>query len=600
MSAEAEAAVVKQLIADPKLIARLEPHLRPDGFATEEAREAVGAALEYYRATRTAPTSVAIIEEIQKRSVEGGKVTAERVAQLREWVVDACDGAALASDYVVDRIVSRERGEALWRALNAGIKLHQKGEFDEAVAEVRRAGEIGRSSRGAWPTPADRARALGSSGPPMPTGFDTLDRACRGGPRAGGMVAIGGAPGGGKTSWATQLGLNYARAGYATTIVASDETADGLLIRIGQALGFARELLEAGHPETKERLAQALQAIPTLQLLEIDEVDATLEEIAEQLRARAEARPSVLVVDSIQSMAEREDGDDIRARVNAVVATLKRAYRSGSLVIATSELSKAAYRNKDPRERITDLSSFKESGAIEHAVYTGIVLRSVAGENGLFDGVIPKNRWGSTGGAFRLAMNFVTAQFQEEAAPVVNGEAPDERSLLDADMEAVLELLAAAPVDGGTRIIASAMKLKTGMPKGRVEAALDGLKAEKRIVNKGTNQAPRWEPWRRPEQGEIFPARKPEEQEVSQVSRGVPEVSRDTSGAGGVPGVPAPIGAGHRSGHLLGTPGDDESAPAARDTSSPAPDEPRLALVPKPENAPKPNKPRKPRRGGPS
>jgi replicative DNA helicase len=125
MSAEAEAAVVKQLIADPKLIARLEPHLRPDGFATEEAREAVGAALEYYRATRTAPTSVAIIEEIQKRSVEGGKVTAERVAQLREWVVDACDGAALASDYVVDRIVSRERGEALWRALNAGIKLHQ-------------------------------------------------------------------------------------------------------------------------------------------------------------------------------------------------------------------------------------------------------------------------------------------------------------------------------------------------------------------------------------------------------------------------------------------------------------------------------------------
>ena len=89
----------------------------------------------------------------------------------------------------------------------------------------------------------------------------------------------------------------------------------------------------------------------------------------------------MLIVDSIQAIA-RSPGyahiDSMRGRVDAVMADLRNATSSGSIVIATSEVGRAFYKcgsdaPPDP------LAAAKESGGVEYAVDLLLVLASVPG-----------------------------------------------------------------------------------------------------------------------------------------------------------------------------------------------------------------------------
>lgn len=143
MNPETERAVVKQIIADPLVLPRLERHVRPEGFENEDAREVVKAAISYFRQAKASPTAVAILEEI-RRSSNAGRIKTERVRALYDFVTDACEAPGLESDYVVKRIIDHEREEALFSALGHGIKLHQAGRYDDIVTEIERANAIGR------------------------------------------------------------------------------------------------------------------------------------------------------------------------------------------------------------------------------------------------------------------------------------------------------------------------------------------------------------------------------------------------------------------------------------------------------------------------
>ncbi len=143
MNPETERAVIRQMIADPQVLARLDRHIRPDGFDNEEARDVVRAALSYYRQAKAAPTAVAVMEEIRRQS-NAGKVPMDRVRVLYDFVTDACEAPGLETEYVITRVIEHERKEALWASLNLGIKHHQSGNFDDIVIEVERANAIGR------------------------------------------------------------------------------------------------------------------------------------------------------------------------------------------------------------------------------------------------------------------------------------------------------------------------------------------------------------------------------------------------------------------------------------------------------------------------
>jgi KaiC/GvpD/RAD55 family RecA-like ATPase len=269
-----------------------------------------------------------------------------------------------------------------------------------------------------WKTPPDRALGLGHSGVLLPSGYKTLDTAMRGGFRTGKVVALGGAPGAGKTTFAVNMALGWALQGVHVAILAADEDADGLLIRMGQLFGFGREDLENGVQETKEGLSERLRLMaPTLMLVDAEEHQATVENVSAELKRQANGATSVLIIDSIQTVrtTHSPSADTPRARVDAVMSALKRCSKvDGHLVMATCELARGAYRKAD--ERIDDLASFKESGGIEYGVHVAVVLRSLTDEEGTVEATMPKNRLGQKL-PFRLELDYRRARFAEAEIP---------------------------------------------------------------------------------------------------------------------------------------------------------------------------------------
>ncbi len=246
--------------------------------------------------------------------------------------------------------------------------------------------------------PAERARRVGGDVTTrLKTGFSTLDTATRGGLLMKKLVAIGGAPGAGKTAAMIALAFRWLEAGIPVAVLAADEDADALLIRFGQLGGLSRDALEAGEDAARTALAAWCERVPLI-LADGDDEDATIEIVSQELAALAPEQPRVLIVDSMQTVRSEDlpREADIRARINHTVRALKRAAKvDGHLVIASSELSKAAYRNRAQAENVNALSAFKESGDIEYGVALALVLVSRQGTSDYVDASVVKNRLGS-------------------------------------------------------------------------------------------------------------------------------------------------------------------------------------------------------------
>lgn len=212
------------------------------------------------------------------------------------------------------------------------------------------------------------------------SGTREVDLACRGGIPLGKRVVIGGAPGAGKTTLVTQWARALAVQGCRVLILATDESADAIAIRLGQHVGCSRDLLEQGDPATISRA----QIPPSLTLAE----DLSIERAALVLGSDG---PRVLVVDSLQTArSDLARSTAKRTQVESVVHALKVVARSGALVIATSELARRAYVGKASPGQ----GDYKGSGDIEYDADLGIAL--VTPDRGMtVAATIVKNRLGS-------------------------------------------------------------------------------------------------------------------------------------------------------------------------------------------------------------
>lgn len=267
----------------------------------------------------------------------------------------------------------------------------------------------------------------------LSTGLPTFDAACRGGLPFPRFVVIGGAPGAGKTTFATQAAFRWAKLeGVLVACLSVDEGPEGIIARMVQL---------AGHDPDAD-LTAARSELSGLDIWLCD--GGTIEEFAEEAHRRAQGRKVVLVIDSIQTVksAQSADTDNAKARVDAVVMALKVAARS-AVVLATCELSRGSYRNKAAAEQINDLASFKESGGIEYAAQTAIVLRSEAGEPDLVSVTTPKNRGARMGKpSWVMRLNRVTAEFSEVDAEELKSEAPQFERSIERAKGAIVALVA--------------------------------------------------------------------------------------------------------------------------------------------------------------
>lgn len=349
------------------------------------------------------------------------------------------------------------------------------GEFEAFIADAEaKIAQVTRRGRSAPPSLAALVDQLAPRGPRLTTGIRTLDAAHRGGFLPGRFVIVGGAPGAGKTSLTVALAVKWALEGTHVSVLAADEPALGLLVRVGQILGLAREGIEDGDPGARKALREAVCRIESLKILDADAGAATVESAAALLRP--ERGPAVLVVDSLQTAraAGSADAETPRARVESVLAACKAIARRGVTVVATSELARGAYRSRDAAERTDDLAAGKESGAIEYAAASLLVLRSVPDLKGQIDVTIPKNRGGDKT-PFRLVMNFEratlheTATDEEEASP---SGGLDSTTQLATDITAARDALRRNPGISGIWGLAAEMGKLSNARKQRAAKAL--------------------------------------------------------------------------------------------------------------------------------
>ncbi len=326
---------------------------------------------------------------------------------------------------------------------------------------------------------ADVARGMSKQGPivRLATGIPSVDTAMRGGIAVPRFVVVGGAPGVGKTSLAIYLAFLWACRGVWVGILAIDEGPEGVVMRIAQMLGFSVSALEEGDAELWELLLERLAKLPIL-IVDGDDDEATVENVARALSVLAKGAPSVLVVDSVQTVRAvgSEKADGIRARIDIVVRALKRVpQRYLMMVIATCELARGSYRSKQAAEQINDLAAFKESGSIEYAGQTLFVLRSVPGEESLIDVAVPKNR-AHRKQPFRLRMDHRLVTFEEVLMPDTDAKGNDVGTDLDEDVQAVVRVLLEAPGVAGHRGVRAELKArKIAMSHDRLDAAIAKL-----------------------------------------------------------------------------------------------------------------------------
>lgn len=255
-------------------------------------------------------------------------------------------------------------------------------------------------------SPLDVIRQWGIEGPlvRVSTGIDPLDEMSRGGVAFPWRVIIVGAPSAGKTFVATCIADSMARRlmerGIVVGILAIDEEADDVTVRLAQIAGFSVEAAERRESATLDAMADALR------LLSIRLYDATwtIEAAAADLAAAARdlGTRAALFIDSLHTATSARaiemKADTDRARIEANVAAIRSASTSyRMLVIATAEANRNSYRSEDAAESSNDLAAGAESRAIEYGAQTQLMLRTPKGHPDVIHVRVAKNRRCSKG-----------------------------------------------------------------------------------------------------------------------------------------------------------------------------------------------------------
>lgn len=315
----------------------------------------------------------------------------------------------------------------------------------------------------------------------LDTGFATLDEATRGGIPLGRVVMLLGAPGAAKTTLATYLADRWERAGATVAILAADEPPEGIAVRLGQLAGWSRDSLEGdGDASDAVRAGFAKRSDGRrLMVLDPDEHGWSIEDAALALQDAARSGPRVLVIDSLQTArcAAATGAETAMERIDAAISAIKRIARSGVLVLAISEMSRAGYRGD--AAQVSALSAGKGSGSIEYGGSLVLGLRSVKDVPGQVDVEVAKNRIRGGKPELRLQQDFERASFSEI---IKDSTLPTASQTLEKHIEMVVStvLKARNPVTSMTRL-AAAVDLRTQAAHRAVHAAIAAGRIE--LVN---------------------------------------------------------------------------------------------------------------------
>jgi replicative DNA helicase len=244
-----------------------------------------------------------------------------------------------------------------------------------------------------------QALSEGDVQPGIATGLGHLDEAFGGGIKPGKVIVLAARPSVGKTSLATQIGINIAAQGHRVLMISQEMPACDLVDRIVANLGrVSLGSVTTGRCEGDDstRLAEGSERAARLPFYVDDQPALTLLDIRSKARQVQQAGGlALLVVDYVQLCASAGGVERRHHQIEQISRGMKQlAKELGVCVLLLSQLSRGG-ANAEP-----ELDHLKESGAIEEDADAVILLHPTGkGDAGAVQVLakIPKNRQGRRG-----------------------------------------------------------------------------------------------------------------------------------------------------------------------------------------------------------
>ncbi len=236
-----------------------------------------------------------------------------------------------------------------------------------------------------------------------PTRFQRLDELTSGFQK-GDLIIIAGRPGMGKTAFALNLALNFARQHLKVAFFSLEMSATQLLQRLLSMMARI-ELQRIRTAELRQeewlRVAEAVSQMTNLPFYIDDTAGLSVQELrARARRMRQEVGLDVVFIDYLQMLTVRGRTENRQQEVSFISRNLKELAKELHIpVIALSQLSRRTEQREDSRPQLADL---RESGSIEQDsdvvmfIYREDAYRQDSPKAGIAEIIIAKQRNGPT------------------------------------------------------------------------------------------------------------------------------------------------------------------------------------------------------------
>ena len=388
---EVEQALLGAVLVDNRALETVSPLVKPEDFYDplhQRLYEAMSASYERGGMVLTPLTLHAAMKADPGLQEVGGHAYLAGLAQAAPALPNVRDLARILHDLSVRRALIRIGEDIVNTAYEAPHEKPPQAQIQEAEKALYRVSETSRYGEGPLDFSeslrravaiAERAQMHGGKISGVPTGFTDLDNLL-GGLQPSDLLIIAGRPGMGKTSFATNMAFNAARA-YAQDVEAGEDAPRGAPVLFFSLEMAAQQLaarilaerteIEMGKIRSGrfseaewEKFVLAMQDLSSLPLFIDDTGGISIAQIAARSRRmKREKNIGVIMIDYLQLIEPSRRAENRVQEITEVTKGLKALAKELNVpVIALSQLSRGVDARDDKRPVLSDL---RESGSIE-------------------------------------------------------------------------------------------------------------------------------------------------------------------------------------------------------------------------------------------
>lgn len=314
-----ELAVLRQVLSDPLLAARVLPTLQPARFHDENVQLLLEVACEIHRNSGKPPSTLAALQAVQHR-VHSGQLPATKVTDCALTLERAEEQTPVESLHIQEVLLGEARKQAVWDALDYGLRTHKRGDYEGLADRLNKALAIGKidSSPAQFYHQglADRtaARKSGQTVRRFGTGLLELDDRLAGGLGQGELGVLIGAPKMGKTQGLGNIAVNTCAMGGAAFYYSMEASEAELSDRIDAAISRTpilelRSRADFVQTAVDQWMSDSGGCIYIKQFPSYETTAKDLEEHTQMVSSERSIRPTVIIADSGDLMAPSRQGD---------------------------------------------------------------------------------------------------------------------------------------------------------------------------------------------------------------------------------------------------------------------------------------------------